>query len=42
VTITGAGAGYTLVGTSNSGHTFTMDKDPATGVVTRSSVGGNW
>ena len=34
--------GYDVTATSESGNTFTISKDPATGVSTRTSVGGTW
>ncbi len=36
VTATGSGAGYTVVGYSQSGNTFTIAKDGSTGATTRS------
>ena len=35
-TATGGGAGYDVVSTSSNGNTFTISKDPTTGVTTRS------
>ena len=39
VTATGAGAGYDVVAKSKSGNTFTISKDPATGISSRSCTG---
>jgi type IV pilus assembly protein PilA len=36
VTVTGGGTGYDAVGHSKSGNTFTISKDPTTGVTSRS------
>ena len=36
VTITGGGSGYTVTATSKNSNTFTITKDPTTGVSTRS------
>jgi type IV pilus assembly protein PilA len=39
VTATGAGAGYDVVAKSKSTNTFTISKNPATGISTRSCTG---
>jgi type IV pilus assembly protein PilA len=41
VTITGSGSCYTVVATSKSNNTFTITKDPTSGVTSRQCSGSN-